>query len=112
MYGKKQSEEAKAKMREASKKRWSKPEEHQKAKNTHWKKKIVQYNLNNEIIGIWSFAGSAAKAVGVSKASISNACHRRVNISGGYKWKFLEEIKKEFFIKKLKKYDKEWKNRE
>lgn len=114
MYGKKQSEETRAKMREASKRRWSKIEEHQKAKANQEskKRKIIQYNLNNEIVGIWSFAGTASKVVGVSKTSISNACHRRVNISGGYKWKFLEDVKKEFFIKKLKKYDKEWKNRE
>lgn len=112
MYGKKQSEEAKAKMREASKKRWSKPEEHQKAKNTPRRKKIVQYNLKGKIVGIWSSAEPASKTVGISKVSVNQACHRRVNISGGYKWKFLDEVKKEFFIKKLKKYDKEWKNRE
>lgn len=111
MYGKKQSEEARAKMREASKRRWSKIEEHQRAKANQEskKRKIVQYNLNNEIVGIWSFAGTASKAVGVSKSNITNACHRKVTISGGYKWKLLDDVKKEFFIKKLKKYDKEWK---
>ena len=113
MYNKKHSESTKEKLRKASKNRWSKEEEHKKAhaiqeKN---KKKVVQYNLNNQIIGIWSFAGAAAEGTGTPKTDIRNTCTRRQKTANGYKWRFLDDVKKDFFIKILKQYDKEWKRK-
>lgn len=113
MFGKKQSDEARAKMRESSKKRWAKPEEREKAKKAQAErtiiyKKVVQFSSDGTIIGIWSSAKEIAKQLNYNRKSLV-CCLSKTHRYKGFTWRYLDEIKAEYFQSLLKRYSQELK---
>ena len=102
MYGRKHTKEAIEKIRKASrerkfsketKKKWSdyaknRPKEHydkiQKAKFI----KVLQVNVNGEVIKEWSSIKSACGKLNLSHANIIACCRGRRKKSGGCLWKY------------------------
>ncbi len=53
------------------------------------KKKVLQYDLDNNLIGEYeSLVEAQRKVKGSSIGNISNACAGRIKTCAGYKWKF------------------------
>lgn len=78
--GKKLSQEAKEKMSKAL----SKP--------------IVQYNLDNKLIGIYESVKQASELLNIFSSNISSCCRGKCKSAGGFRWGFLED-----YLKELKK---------
>lgn len=77
--GKKMSEETKMKMSKAKKGIKKK------------KRKVVQMDLNLNVIKIWDCLNSAAKGVGLkSITTISSCCNGKAKTSAKFKWKYYE----------------------
>ena len=53
------------------------------------KKKVVQYDLEANLIAQFESVAEASKITGVSKTCISRCCRGERDNSGGYKWKYL-----------------------
>jgi len=51
---------------------------------------IVQYDLNGNVIKIWSSAARAAKQYGVKRTTISGCCAGRQRTSCGYTWRYAD----------------------
>ena len=65
----------------------------------HPKHKIVaQYDLNNNLIKIWSCAEYAVNELNIKKQGISACCLGKYKQSGGFKWKYLNDISNEEII--------------
>jgi hypothetical protein len=59
-------------------------------------KKVVQYDLDGNMIKIWDSITEASKGINVSDSCVSDACNSYQQTSGGFIWKFhLDEIKEE-----------------
>jgi len=57
--------------------------------NIHNEKKVVQRNLNGEIIKQFNSVKSASDATGISRPNISNCCLGKRKTTGGYKWEYI-----------------------
>lgn len=56
------------------------------------KRKVVQYDLNNNLIREYDSISQAASQTGISIASICTTCRGGQKTAGGYKWKYFEPI--------------------
>lgn len=53
-------------------------------------KKIIQYDLNGNVVKIWSSQKEAIEKLNISN-HITDVCNNKRNSCGGYKWEFLNE---------------------
>ena len=53
------------------------------------KKQVGQYNLDGNLIQIFSSSREASRETGIAQASISNTCLGKQKKGGGYLWKYL-----------------------
>ena len=60
------------------------------AKNN--KKAIVQFDLNMNIIKIWESISEASKKLNISISGISSCCSKKIKTSGGYIWRYADEV--------------------
>lgn len=61
----------------------------------HNGKRVVQYSLSGEIIGIFESLTEAQSKTGVSYTGILHCCKGKQHTSGGFIWKYYEDIEKE-----------------
>lgn len=54
------------------------------------KTKVVQYDLNNNLIAVFNSQREASEKTGVCRSSITRCCTNKRKTAGGYKWKYLE----------------------
>lgn len=54
-------------------------------------KKVRQYSINGEFIKEWSSVKEASLTLNIPKSCISSCCIGVYKISGGYKWKYVNE---------------------
>ena len=59
-------------------------------------KKIIQYDLNNNIIKIWMSCTEASKSLDISRISIWYVLKGKAKSTGGFKWKYLFDYKSYF----------------
>lgn len=59
---------------------------------------IIQYDLDNKMIGMWESAKQASEVWGIDSSSILKCCRGKYKTCGGYKWKYLQD-----FLIELKK---------
>ncbi len=86
------TEEAKQKQREATTARNATPE---------WKlnnelklsKKIVQCNMENDIIAVWNSIKTAAGELNICKSGIIRCCQHKHQSAGGFRWYYLYDQK-------------------
>ena len=62
--------------------------------NQYNSKPIVQIDNNDLIIGVYDSALQASNKLGIDNSSIVKCCKGKRNSVGGFKWKYLEELKK------------------
>ena len=64
-----------------------------KATNNHLKKKINQYDLNNNFIKEWESTKEIEKILKISHSAISMCCKKKkhYNTAGGYIWRYKDE---------------------
>lgn len=65
------------------------------------KKKVVQYDINMNIVKIWDSTSDASKELNINKSSINNCCAGRYKTAGGFIWRRYDEMPED--IKILKK---------
>ena len=53
---------------------------------------VIQCDKNGNELKIWKSAREAAKALNLYPGNISRCCHGKQKTTGGYKWKFAEQI--------------------
>lgn len=53
-------------------------------------KQVTQYSLKGTIVATYPSLAIASKMTGISSQSISNCCHNKTSVSGGYLWSFCE----------------------
>ena len=55
------------------------------------KKAVVQYDLDGSVVRVWSSASEAAKALGISRGSISACCLHLPHFKSvhGFRWEFV-----------------------
>ena len=56
----------------------------------HFKKKIMQYSLNGELINEYESLSAAADAVGISKTALCASLKRKNGSSAGFRWRYKE----------------------
>lgn len=56
--------------------------------------KVLQYDLNGNLIKEWNSATEAGKKLGILQQSISNCRTGKTKTAGGYIWKYKEESRK------------------
>lgn len=89
--GRKLSEETKIKIGESN-----------KGKEGVGKKKVVQIDIDGNLIKIWDCI-SYVKQDGYNPSSVSQCCLNNIVLSGGYFWSYYEDyIKEDFSLPKLK----------
>lgn len=54
---------------------------------------VLQFSINNEFIREWSSVKDAALELGISPASLSNACAGRTPTAKGYIWRYKKDSK-------------------
>lgn len=59
---------------------------------------IVQYDLDNKLIGIWESVKQASEILGIDRSNITKCCKGKYKTCNGYKWKYLQD-----FLIELKK---------
>ena len=74
MYGKHLDEETKKKIKESQNMR-----------------KVVQYDLQGNIVKNWNSISDASRELGIARANISACCRNKRKIAGGFAWKYYEE---------------------
>lgn len=52
-------------------------------------KKVEQLTLNGEVIKEWESISEASRALHLQTSGITRACQGKINSSGGYKWRYL-----------------------
>ena len=52
------------------------------------KKKVLQYDMNGNLINIFNSQSEASKLTGISNKRISEVCNGNKNNAGGFNWKF------------------------
>lgn len=60
--------------------------------NAKQKKTVMQFNLEGDLVRVWSSLTEAAKENGMSIAAICRCCKGEVKTSGGYIWKYDEGV--------------------
>jgi hypothetical protein len=60
--------------------------------------KVNQYSLDGKFIKTWNSLTKAAKALNCSQPHISDVCNGKRKTTGGYIWKYYEEVKDELEI--------------
>ena len=100
IYGKIYSEEYKEKLRKIAKQRTINEETRQKISETlkqknsqsnilfNVKRKVLQYDMNNNFIASFNSLTEAANKYNVSRAAISHVCNGKTKTSQGFIWKF------------------------
>lgn len=58
-----------------------------------WGKKIHQYKMEGELVGVYQSIKHAWQATGISRANISSVASGARNQAGGYKWEFDKNLK-------------------
>jgi hypothetical protein len=103
-YDKTHTEESKKKMSE-SRRNKSRNKPILPSKN---RKIVLQYDINNNFIREWSYAGEASKVLGITSEGISACCLNRQKTHKGFIWKYKPENKKskdEIIIEIIKLYN-------
>lgn len=59
-------------------------------------KKVLQYDLNDNLIAEHDSLQEASKRTGYSISGIVNCCNRKAHTCNGYKWKYDEEFNKKY----------------
>ena len=57
-------------------------------------KKVVQLDLDNNIINIYDSLNEAGRVLGISSQNIGKVCKGFRQFCGGYRWKYLEDYEK------------------
>ena len=57
----------------------------------HLKKKILQFDKDNNFIKEYDSISSASKSTGIHTTSISNVCKGNAKTAGGYIWSYVED---------------------
>lgn len=55
-------------------------------------KKVVQFDLDMNIIKVWDKITNAEKELGISHGKICMVCQKKRNKAGGYIWRYYEKI--------------------
>lgn len=58
----------------------------------HYKKKIIQYDLNMNLIKTWDSAKEIEKELNIYNSSVCECCKKRRKTAGGYIWKYEKEV--------------------
>jgi len=66
----------------------------------HWLRKVNQYTLDNMFVNSFDSIKEAEKCTGVSNKHISSVCRGKRNNTGGYIWKYVDNIEVEATIPK------------
>ena len=64
-----------------------------KIRETHWTKKIIQYDLNGNFIKEWDSIKEASLFIKKHITGIQHCCKGKLKTCGGYIWKYAEEVK-------------------
>ena len=56
------------------------------------KKKVLQLDMNGNIVNEWDSMTDAAKALGLQVSNISHCCSGRIRQTGGFKWRRSSEL--------------------
>ena len=59
--------------------------------NTKRKRKILQLDLDGNVVRVWESIMSASKYYGIGRTNICACCNSRQKTSAGYVWRFLDE---------------------
>lgn len=100
LTGIKRSDEFKVKISEIAKKRVVTEETKnkisltKKGKVSKKRKEIYQLGLKGDIIKLWLYAGEAEKELKITRGKISAVCLGNRNTTGGFKWKYKDEVDK------------------
>lgn len=62
-------------------------------RETHWKKKIFQYDLDGNLIRKWDSIKEASIFIKKDITGIQHCCKGKLKTCGGYIWKYAEEVK-------------------
>lgn len=102
LYGTHPSEEARKNMSEAQKKRAREKgfsEEHRRklseAQRSMYKcnaRKVLQYDLDGNLIKIWDSMGKAARELEISVQNIYNCCRGYSQKANGFIWKYYDDV--------------------
>lgn len=85
MFGKHHSEEARKKISESH-----------KGESNPSALRVVQYNLNGNLINVWAYIKQAADELGIHNSCISKCCKGKLKTAGGYKCYYLyDQIQKD-----------------
>lgn len=57
-------------------------------------KPIVQIDKSGLIIGVYDSARQASYELGINRGNICSCCNGKKKVVGGFKWKYLDELKK------------------
>ena len=55
-------------------------------------KKVIQYDLNNNLIKIWDCMSDVEKNIGLNHTNISACCRGKLKTYGGFIWKYYDEV--------------------
>ena len=58
--------------------------------NNHLNKKIIQYDLDNNLIKVWNSQKEIIDTLGYTQSVISYCCRGKTKSAYGYKWKYFE----------------------
>jgi len=58
--------------------------------NNHLNKKIIQYDLDDNLIKVWNSQKEIIDTLGYTQSVISNCCIGKIKSAYGYKWKYFE----------------------
>ena len=92
-YGKNHSEESKLKMGK-NHKRLSGVDNPNYGKESKSRRIVLQYDINNNFIKEWAYAGEASKILEIHMQGIFSCCLGRQKTHKGFIWKYKEEEKK------------------
>ena len=68
----------------------------QQEKMKQYAKKVLQYDLNNNLIAEYNSLQDASKQTGFCKSGIGNCCNGKAHTCNGFRWKYDEEFNKQF----------------
>jgi group I intron endonuclease len=86
-YGKQHTEQSKKKMSENNK-RLSGMDNPNYGKESKNRRIVLQYDINNNFVREWSYAGEASKILGIHMQGIFSCCLGRQKIYKGFIWKY------------------------
>lgn len=78
--------------------RWATPSENSKNRNSSNKtgsRKVIQMDLNNNIIKIWKSTMDAMRSLNLKSNNISDVCLGKAKTCAGFKWKYFDEERDE-----------------